>query len=203
MIEYYKNLSLENLFYIDENGIIQEEEWRDIPNYEGYYQASNLGRIKSLKRNIVKKNGVIIPINKTKIKNQSKDKDGYLKTSISFNFKHNCCSVHRMVAITFIPNPENKPQVNHKDKSGTKWYNVIWNLEWNTASENVIHSVKNKLKIMPKGILSTSHKLTDEEVKLIREESAFINTTNLSKKYNVSRGLIYLIVNNKRRAVHN
>ena len=52
MIEYYKNLSLENLFYIDENGIVQEEEWKDIPNWEGMYQCSDLGRVKSFGRKV-------------------------------------------------------------------------------------------------------------------------------------------------------
>jgi len=192
MIEYYKNFSLENLFYIDENGIVQEEEWRKVVKFELHYEISNLGRLKSLGNN---KFGIV------KILKQSFDKYGYLAVALCVNGKIKRCTIHRLVALAFIPNMENKPTVNHKDENGTKWHNVIWNLEWATISENTIHAVKNKLKVMPKGELSTSHKLTDEEVFSIRKEYPSINKTNLAKKYNVSRGLIYLIINNKRRVV--
>lgn len=59
MIEYYKNLSLENLPYINEEGLICWEEFRDIPQYEGLYQVSDLGRVKSLARTITRSNGIL------------------------------------------------------------------------------------------------------------------------------------------------
>lgn len=83
--------------------------------------------------------------------------------------------VHRMVAITFIPNPEDLPQVNHKD--GDKLNNVVSNLEWCTSGENQIHAYNNGLKKLPKGLLNGRQELTEEEViciynKLLQGESS-------------------------------
>lgn len=106
---------------------MKEEIWKDVVGYEGIYQVSNLGRIKSLKR-------------KGKIKNTQLDKDGYEHLSLWHNSKAKRMSVHRIVAQAFIPNPENKPVVNHID--GNKTNNIVNNLEWCTRSENDIHAYK-------------------------------------------------------------
>jgi hypothetical protein len=98
-----------------------EEVWRDIPGYEGRYQASNLGRIRSQAR------GVLKPF---------KNKNGYLIATL-YNQGKVRTGVHRLVALTFIPNPEDKPQINHKD--GNKENNNLNNLEWVTCSENNLH----------------------------------------------------------------
>ena len=99
------------------------EIWKDIPGFEGLYQASNEGRIRSLTRQVYNyiKPGRIL---KSNIKNS-----GYLYLSISNGnnkFKH--ANVHRLVALAFIPNPDSKPQVNHKD--GNRLNNNVDNLEW-------------------------------------------------------------------------
>ena len=70
---------------------------------------------------------------------------GYLETHLYINNKNKVFKVHRLVAMAFIPNPENKPEVNHKD--GNKQNNSKENLEWCTSSENQIHAYKNKLKV--------------------------------------------------------
>jgi hypothetical protein len=86
-----------------------EEEWKDIANFEGLYQVSNLGRVKSLpKVGSGGHNGITL--------SQSKDKDGYLLVYLYANRKKVACKVHRLVAKAFIPNPNNFPQVNHKDE---------------------------------------------------------------------------------------
>lgn len=105
------------------------EIWKDIEEYGGRIQISNLGNIKSYKtnRNL-----------KTVIKNS-----GYKKVSITFKTVSKTFMIHRLVAITFILNPENKPQVNHKD--GNKLNNCIDNLEWVTSSENLKHAWDNGL----------------------------------------------------------
>ena len=72
-----------------------------------------------------------------KILSQHSDKHGYMHTQLNKNSKGKNFLVHRLVAISFIPNPENKPQVNHKDKNVTN--NCIENLEWSTALENCRH----------------------------------------------------------------
>lgn len=111
----------------------ETEIWKDIPDYEGY-QVSNLGRGKSLFRS-GRKNEIIL--------NPLKSSNGYLKFTLSLNGKTKQMLIHRLVAIVFIPNPENKPTVNHK--FGNKWDNRASVLEWNTHAENRSHTFKFKL----------------------------------------------------------
>lgn len=109
-----------------------KEIWKDVAGYEGRYKVSNKGRVKSL-------------ISGKILKNQS-DKYGYQYVKLSNgkrgSYKH--MSIHRLVALAFIPNPENKPEVNHKD--GNKRNNYVDNLEWVTPKENVEHAYRNNLR---------------------------------------------------------
>ena len=98
-----------------------EEIWKDIEGYEGLYQVSNLGRVKSLRRNIILKNKI--------------ESNGYERVVLSTNNNPKDYSVHRLVAIAFIPNPNNYPIVNHKDENRTN--NCVDNLEWCTQKYNV------------------------------------------------------------------
>jgi len=110
-------------FYIMEQLQLEGEIWKDIPNYEGLYQASNLGRIKSISR----KNH--------KIKYQEKIWSDYMCIAIYKNSKRLYTGVHRLVALAFIPNPENKPTVNHIN--AIRDDNRVENLEWFTHQEQV------------------------------------------------------------------
>lgn len=96
------------------------EVWKDIEGYEGLYQVSNLGRVKSLKKNIIRK--------------QVLGKDGYLRVTLKHNGKAKTLSVHRLVAKAFLKNVFNYPEVNHKDEN--KANNNISNLEWCTRKYN-------------------------------------------------------------------
>lgn len=119
-----------------------EEIWKDVVGYEGLYQVSSFGRVKSLDRDqciianytreLVKRpvKGVMLKIGLSSM--------GYPLVSLSKNGVWITKMVHRLVAIHFIPNPLNKEEINHKDHNPTN--NRINNLEWNTRSENTRHS---------------------------------------------------------------
>ena len=110
------------------------ELWKDIKDYEGFYQVSNLGRVKSLSRSIYDSRGYMI-YRKGKIKKPSFDKNGYPQIGLCKNGTVITRKIHRLVAEAFIPNPENKPEINHKDED--KLNNCVDNLEWVTEKENV------------------------------------------------------------------
>lgn len=114
------------------------EVWKDIPNYEGYYQISNLGRIKSVARKVKYQNSYRNV--KEKLKKTFIGKQGYERVELSKNGKTKKYNVHRIVANVFISNPLNKETVNHIN--GIKTDNRVENLEWATRSENELHAYK-------------------------------------------------------------
>lgn len=118
------------------------ENWKDMQGYEGLYQISDLGRIKSYPR-VVKCKESNERIIKSRILKQYHTSNHYLFVRLSKNKKQTNYRVHRLVALNFIDNPENKPCVNHID--GNKSNNRVDNLEWCTHSENMQHAVKNGL----------------------------------------------------------
>ena len=119
------------------------EIWKDIEGYEGHYKISSTGRVKSLLRKCKSKNGILRTVPE-KILTGTKDKDGYLKVSLNYEHILDICRIHRLVAKHFIPNPENKPEVNHKNCN--KDIDAVWNLEWSTKAENEEHAKINGRK---------------------------------------------------------
>jgi hypothetical protein len=118
------------------------EVWKDIKGYEGLYQVSNLGRVKSLERIIIKKNGLKQTIRERILKPFTSPK-GYLQVSLhNINGKNKTAKVHRLVCEAFHENPENKPCVNHIDED--KADNRAFNLEWVTAKENSNHGTRSE-----------------------------------------------------------
>lgn len=115
-----------------------KEEWKDIEGYEGYYQVSNLGRVRSVDREIYKtgdKEETIIVHYKGKVLSQGHRHKGYLCVVLAKNSKLKSFAVHRLVAQAFIPNPYNLPQINHKDEDKTN--NCVENLEWCDCRYNI------------------------------------------------------------------
>lgn len=122
------------------------EYWVNILGFEGLYQVSNKGRIKSLDKTVTRKDGIkrFYP---ERIMNPTIDYFGYTHVILCSNdgtLKRTVSKTHRLVATAFIPNPENKPCVNHIN--GIKTDNMVENLEWCTYSENEKHAYENDLK---------------------------------------------------------
>lgn len=118
-----------------------EEIWKDIDGFEGYYQISNLGNVKSLDRILKDNGGIFIKRgNYRKLAEQA----GYKRVSLYKNDKDRKFMVHRLVAQAFIPNPNNKPFIDHID--GNRANNKVDNLRWVTHSENM----KNPITVLRK-----------------------------------------------------
>ena len=114
------------------------EEWRDVVGFEGLYQVSNTGRVKGVDRYIGYKKKGKKRIWRGTEKVLTPGRHGYLKVSLYKNGSSKTIQIQRLVAMAFIPNPENKEQVNHID--GNILNNNVDNLEWVTPSENMIHN---------------------------------------------------------------
>lgn len=109
------------------------EIWRDIPGYEDWYQASNMGRIRSKDRYVNYKNNSLA-LHKGKILSPKISNKGYLEVVLAVNGSNYYKRVHQLVALTFLPNPNNYPHINHINEIKTD--NRVENLEWCTPRQN-------------------------------------------------------------------
>lgn len=152
------------------------EIWKDIKGYEGIYQVSNMGRIKSLNYRRTGKEGILNP---------TYDKDGYLLVYLYKNKKMKCCKVHRLVAIEFLPNPNNLPEVNHIDEN--KENNTVYNLEWCTSKYNINYGTRTeKCSKTRKGkYLYDKHPMS-RKVKCITTGEIFNSMKEACEKYNIN-----------------
>jgi len=175
-----------------------EEIWKEIKGYEGQYEISSHGNVRSLDRVITGYSQGRSCFIKGRVKKQY-DTNGYLGLSLCKDGFNRSFRTHRVVAEAFIPNPENKPEVNHKD--GVKTNNRVENLEWNTHSENIKHAHNTGLK---RNALGENHFRSTASNKLVVELKEALNEDKytvdyLVKKFKVSTHLISKVKNNKTR----
>jgi hypothetical protein len=153
------------------------ENWLPIQGYEGVYEVSNFGNIRSVKTTVP----CLMKLNFKK--------NGYVYICLSDNNKKNHFRVHRVVAIAFISNPGNKSVVNHKD--GDKANNKVENLEWVTSSENDIHAYKNGLRVSPKVWTGKKGADHNRSVKVIQQDLSgnFIEQYDSSQQAKMITGI--------------
>ncbi|MFZ1389475.1 MAG: NUMOD4 domain-containing protein [Thiolinea sp.] len=147
----------------------QDEIWKDVVGYEGHYKVSSHGNVRSLKRG------------KNKLLKAKLNHNNYYIVRLYKDSDWKQLRVHRLVAFAFIPNPLNKPQVNHID--GNKRNNFYKNIEWSTNSENQIHAYANGLNVMTEKRKCIA---TERIIKYTKE-----NNQNRKKVIDISTKIIY------------
>lgn len=159
---------------------MENEIWKSIPNYEDY-QISNFGRVKSLERFVNNHSGF-----KKKLKEKyiypSISKTGYYVITLSKNTNKKTYKIHRLIAVCFIKNNNNKPCINHIN--GNKLDNSLINLEWCTIKENNIHAEKTGLK-NDSGVNNSKSCLSKDDVYFIRNSG--LKLKELSKIYSINQ----------------
>lgn len=189
LIEAKKILLAANLSPLEKNALqmvlseldckdLPHEIWCDVIGYEGLYQVSNLGRMKSFHRRQVK------------LLNLETDLNGYIRCGLYKEGKTKHAFVHVLVAQAFIPNPEGKRQVNHID--GSKSNNRVENLEWLTPSENIAHAFD--LGLRKSGCEHFRAKLLPEQIRDIRTNcvpgNPELGFKAFARKFNVTPKII-------------
>jgi hypothetical protein len=172
-----------------------EEIWKDVVGFEGLYKVSNLGNVIGIGKSWVCGMYDSIIVKPESIRKQSTDTGGYKQVWLCKDGKAKNYLVHRLVAKTFLENPENKKDINHKN--GNKTDNGLDNLEWCTRSENVLHAFKNDLKKPSSGSRHGMSKLKEDDVLRIRELSGKHTKLELAEMFGVGRRNINNIINYK------
>lgn len=160
-----------------------EEMWKDVPEFEGCYQISNLGRVRSIDRKFKSKDGRNWSI-KGRIDNPTISSKGYFHKRFKYNGKQKNYKIHRLVGLLFLTNSSNLLEINHKD--GNKLNNNAENLEWCSRQQNMNHASINGL--LPR-------KLDSKKIIIIREK--YINGSSkesLAKEFNVTIPCIHSII---------
>jgi hypothetical protein len=169
------------------------EVFVDIQGYEGYYQVSNYGNVRSLDRVIKEKTGKIQTL-KGRILKPRINPGGYYHVGLGKNGTRATFAIHQLVARAFIPNPNKKRTVNHIN--GDKLSNNVSNLEWSTYSENLEHAYKTGLRqaVKPSEVACKNYrrKLNEQQVREIKRliVADFLTLKQIANQYNVGRSTI-------------
>ena len=162
----------------------EQERW--LPLIEGEYDISSHGRVKSLERTYINAIGQLMPL-KQRILRPTLNSFGYLRISLNFDGAQKTEKIHRLVALVFLDNPNNLPEVNHKD--GNKQNNCSSNLEWCDRPHNIRHALTNSL---------IKTKLDEDDVVSIREKARQgTPLRKIAEEYGLVEGTIWNIVKYK------
>lgn len=168
-----------------------KEEWRDIPNYEGLYQVSNKGQVKSLEKVVIRKDGRKNTYPERILK-QSKNNMGYLYVDLFKNNKSKKFLVHRLVALAFIPNdnPTDKNEINHLDENPSNnhvsnicWCNRYENNNYGTRNERVSKTLKGKFKDKENHPMFGKHRTEETKQKISKAISIPIIQLDLQNNF--------------------
>lgn len=175
------------------NDSIEQENWREIPGFEGYYEVSDIGRVKSVERSFIDKNGKKTRYPSKILRVGSGKTSPYLATNLSMDNVVKKYLVHRLVAMSFLSNWKSDCEVNHID--GNVYNNNINNLEMCTRKENFQHSIDKKLK-NDSGQFSSNAKLSNIDAERIRKLNDLgVTQKDLGTVFNVCKQTINNIVN--------
>lgn len=173
----------------------KKEVWKEIEGYEGLYEVSDKGNVRSKDRTIIYNNGKKV-FYKGKEKSQITDKYGYSYVSLYKGQKHKQGVIHRLVANAFIPKVKEKNHINHID--GIKSNNHAENLEWCTPKENSLHAIEKGLLKDVVGVNHYKAKLDEDDVREIRRRTKEGETyQSLANDFGVAKSTIGFIVRRK------
>ncbi len=165
-----------------------KELWKPVSGYEGCYEVSSLGRVRSLTRHVNHVNGTCPKYGK--ILSQSPNTKGYLLVGLCVEGEQKTKTVHKLVALAFLVNPDDLPEVNHKD--GNKSNNSDSNLEWSSGEDNIKHATRNGLRAKGKSLPST--KLSESDIPIIRLRIANGESfSKIGKSYGINHKAIIAI----------
>lgn len=162
------------------------ELWKDIKDYEGLYQVSNFGNVKRIEGVVTRKDGRTRRVKETILKPTTNNK-GYLCVQLCKNGKGKLCTIHRLVALSFIENHLNLPVVNHIDSNQLN--NRLDNLEWTTAQGNTVHSIEQGrfVKLTGNTPYREDHPKLEEARKLIADG---LSMREVSKQLHICRNVL-------------
>lgn len=173
-----------------------QEVWKPVQGYEGIYEVSNLGRVRSLDRFTRNRWGTLRPVAGAMKVPQVK-REGYCYLNLYSERKARPMYVHRLVALAFLPNPDDLPQVNHKD--GDKANNAVTNLEWCSKSDNCQHAIDEGLYEQARGESSGSAKVTESDViEMRRLWASGMLQKDIAARFGIGRKAVTKIVNRQR-----
>ena len=171
---------------------MKNEEWRDVVGYEGLYQVSDQGRVKSLERKVPKWDGERTV--KERILKPAPTKYGYLQLNLYAGGKQKALTVHRLVCEAFHENPDNKQEVNHINENKTD--NRACNLEWCTRTENCNHGSRNERVAKAQSKPVAQYAQDGELIKV------WPSTMEVGRQTGFSQGYISLAANGKHKQAY-